>query len=284
MPVVDFHIHPTKDILPWVYDWIEGFLPPGEDPRRYLEKTLTKEGIVRFLDENGLDYAVALAEQNPRCSGVITNGELADFCNGVDRLIPFADVNPHLTANPARELDRCVKDLGFRGVKLYPVYQLFYPNDRTLYPLYEKAQDLGVPVMVHTGTSIFQGVRVKYGNPILMDEVAVDFPDLTLILVHGGRGFWYESAFYLARFHPKVYLEIAGLPPQRLLEYFPKLEQYADKVLFGSDWPGPHPKKNIQAIRELSIGEEAKVKILGGNAARILGLDIAPQIGVKRGN
>lgn len=279
MLVVDFHLHPTKDILPWVYDWIGGFLPAGQDPRHYLEHILTKEGIVRFLDENGVDYAVALAEVNPRCTGTITNGELAEFCRGIDRLLPFADVNPHMTADPARELERCVQELGFRGVKLYPVYQLFYPNDALLYPLYEKAQELGVPVMVHTGSSIFQGVRLKYGDPALLDDVAVDFPDLTLILVHGGRGFWYRSAFFLSRIHPNVYLEVAGLPPQNLMDYFPDLERHSDKVLFGSDWPGPIPKKNIQAIGALPLSEGAKAKILGGNAARILGLDTTPRRG-----
>jgi len=277
MLVVDFHIHPTKDIVPWVYDWIEGFLPEGEDPRRYLEEVLTKEGILRFLDDNGLDYAVALAELNPRCSGTITNDELADFCRDIDRLIPFADVNPHMTADPAKELERCVRDMGFRGVKLYPVYQLFYANDHFLYPLYEKAQELGVPVMVHTGSSIFDGARLKYGDPLLLDEVAVDFPELTIVLVHGGRGFWYETAFHLVRSHAKVYLEIAGLPPRNLLEYFPDLEGYSEKVIFGSDWPGPVPKKNIQSINALPISEDARARILGGNAARLLGLDTRPR-------
>ena len=278
MLVVDFHIHPTKKgILPWVYDWMSNFLPPGEDPQRYLDENMTKEGMVRFLDDNGVDYAVALGELNPRVTGIITNEELADLCRGVDRLIPFADVNPHLIADPAAELDRCVRDWGFRGVKLYPVYQLFYANDRILYPFYEKAQELGVPVMVHTGSSIFQGVRLKYGDPLLLEDVAVDFPDLTLVLVHGGRGFWYDTAFFLNRAYSKVYLEIAGLPPRSLLDYFPDLEAYADKVLFGSDWPGPNPKKNIDAIKALPISEEAKAKILGENAARILGLDTTPR-------
>ena len=278
MLVVDFHIHPTtKGLLPWVYDWMIGFLPPGVDPQGFLDETVTKEGMVRVLDENGLDYAVALAELNPRVTGVITNEELAELCRGVDRLIPFGDVNPHLTASPAEELDRCVREWGFRGVKLYPVYQLFYANDRLLYPFYEKAQELGIPIMIHTGSSIFPGVRLKYGDPLLLEDVVMDFPDLTLVLVHGGRGFWYDTAFFLSRAHRNVYLEIAGLPPRSLLDYFPDLESYADKVIFGSDWPGPSPKKNIDAINALPISEEAKAKILGGNAARILRLDTTPR-------
>lgn len=274
MLVVDFHIHPTtKGLLPWVYDWMNSFLPPGVDPQRYLDETVTQEGLVRMLDENGVDYAVALAELNPRVTGIITNEELAQLCHGVDRLIPFGDVNPHLTANPAAELDHYVRNWGFRGVKLYPVYQLFQANDRLLYPFYEKAQELGVSVMVHTGTSIFQGVRIKHGDPLLLEDIARDFPDLTLILVHGGRGFWYDTASFLSQAYPRVYLEVSGLPPRQLLEYFPDMESFADKIIFGSDWPGPVPKRNIEVIRGLPISDDAKSKILGLNAARILGLD-----------
>jgi predicted TIM-barrel fold metal-dependent hydrolase len=99
----------------------------------------------------------------------------------------------------------------------------------------------------------------------------VDFPELTLIQVHSGRGFWYSSAFFLAQLHPHVYMEIAGLPPKNLLKYFPELEKNADKILFGSDWPGvPGIGENIDGIRKLSIREETKRKILGENAAKIL--------------
>jgi predicted TIM-barrel fold metal-dependent hydrolase len=126
-------------------------------------------------------------------------------------------------------------------------------------------------VMVHTGSSLFRGSRLKYGDPVLLDDVAVDFPKLTLIQVHSGRGFWYSSAFFLAQLHPHVYMEIAGLPPKNLLKYFPELEKNADKILFGSDWPGvPGIGKNIEGIRELPIREETKQKILGENAAKIL--------------
>ena len=127
--------------------------------------------------------------------------------------------------------------------------------------------------MLHVGSSVFTGSRLKYGDPIYLDDVAVDFPGLRLVQSHSGRPFWYEKAFALARLHQNLYLEVAGIPPQKLLTYFPDLERLADKVIFGSDWPGvPTLKENIQAIQRLPLGEEVKNKILGGNAARLLGL------------
>lgn len=269
--IIDFHFHVTKDILPPVFGWMERLLD-GEDPKAYLDRVLTKEAVTSLLRDNGVDYAVALGEQNPRVTGVISNDAVADFCRDVSCLIPFADVNPYIFTRPAHELSRVVREMGFKGVKLYPPYQLFYPHDPMIYPLYETAEELGIPVMVHTGSSIFSGVRLKYGNPMFMDDVAVDFPDLTIILVHGGRGFWYKEAFLLSRLHERVYVEIAGLPPQNLLHYFPDLEKNIDKIIFGSDWPGSIPKDNIKAIQQLPIAEDSKAKILGENAARILGL------------
>ena len=130
-----------------------------------------------------------------------------------------------------------------------------------------------MPVMMHTGSSIFRGARLKYGDPLCLDDVCVDFPDLTVIMAHSGRGFWYDRAFFLSRLHRNLYMEISGLPPQRLLEYFPELERNADKIIFGSDWPGmPHVGRNIELIRKLPLREDTIDKILGGNAARILGL------------
>jgi predicted TIM-barrel fold metal-dependent hydrolase len=166
-----------------------------------------------------------------------------------------------------------VKDDGFLGIKLYPTYQHYYVNEPRLYPLYAKAQDLGVPVLVHTGSSVFKGARIKYGDPLFLDDVAIDFPDLTILMAHSGRPFWYDHAFWMARQHENVYLEISGLPAKNLLNYFPKLESLAHKVVYGSDWPGnPFIDRNIEAVRKLPISEETKTKILGENAARILGL------------
>ena len=128
--------------------------------------------------------------------------------------------------------------------------------------------------MFHTGSSVFKNARLKYGDPLYFDDVAIDFPELNIVLVHGGRGFWYDKAFFLSRLHKNVYLEVAGLPPQKLPEYFPELEKIADKVIFGSDFPGLPTgfKENIELIRNLPLSTEAKDKILGGNAARLLKL------------
>jgi predicted TIM-barrel fold metal-dependent hydrolase len=271
--VIDFHFHAGlyHGLHSWVIEWMKTEI---EDPEGFVDSVLTPEGIIRYLRENGVDYAVALAELSPITTGVLSNEEVAEFCQGIECLIPFCSVNPFLVADLAGELARYVTDMGFRGVKLYPTYQHFYANESRLYPLYAKAQELGIPVMIHTGSSIFRGARLKYGDPLHMDDVAVDFPELTLLMVHGGRGFWYDRAYFLAKLHANLYLEISGLPPQKLLDYFPELERVADKVIFGSDWPGmPHIKRNIELIRALPLKEETKEKILGGNAARILGIE-----------
>ena len=273
MPVIDFHIHiaQPEHYHPWVIEWMQTLVK--EDFLEYLRRHLSPEGLREILRESGVDYAVVLAEVSPITTGVTTNEYVAEFCRGSDRLIPFANINPFTVARPAQELERCVKELGFRGLKLYPTYQYFYPNDPLLYPVYAKAQELGIPVMFHTGSSVFRGSRLKYGDPLYLDDVAVDFPDLVIVQAHSGRGFWYDRAAFLARLHPNVYMEVSGLPPHKLLDYFPELERLADKVIFGSDWPGvPGIKANIEAIRALPISEEAKAKILGENAARILGI------------
>jgi uncharacterized protein len=126
--------------------------------------------------------------------------------------------------------------------------------------------------MIHTGTSIFPGARNLYARPMLADDVGVDYPELVIILAHGGRPLWMNEAFFLVRRHKKMYMDISGIPPHKLLKYFPRLEEIADKVLFGTDWPGPgvaDVRSNIEKFQALPLGPEAQRKILHENAARL---------------
>jgi hypothetical protein len=272
-PVIDFHTHlcPADELQPWVRDWTLGLVGP-EFATRHAERQ-TPAGALHILDAEGVDVAVVLAEQHPKTVGITSNERVAEYCAGQPRLIPFACLNPHLSHHPGKDLRRYVEELGMRGLKLGPSYAHFYPNDSALYPAYEVAQGHGIPVLVHTGTSVFRGSKLKYADPLWLDEVAVDFPDLRIVQAHSGRGFWYDAAFTLARYHEHVYLELAGLPPQNLLTYFPQLERLADKVIFGSDYPGvPSLRGNITAIRALPLAPGVADKILGLNAARLLGM------------
>jgi uncharacterized protein len=142
----------------------------------------------------------------------------------------------------------------------------------SLRALYEEAQRLKLPVMIHTGTSIFPGARSRNGEPITVDDVAVDFPDLTIILAHGGRPLWMEQAFFLVRRFPQVWMDVSSIPPKAILRYFPRLAEIADKVLYGSDWPAPGVPsmgENLRAFRALGLPEAIQKRILEENPLKI---------------
>ena len=272
-PVIDFHIHTAyyDTITPTLRTFLEKYnAEVAADWDGYLAKYNDPVKFSNYLETSGADYGVILAEYCPIATGVSTNDHVYNFCKDQERLIPFGCINPYLLSNPAAEVEHLVKDLGFKGLKLYPSYCLFYPTDPIMYPVYTKAQELGIPIMMHTGSSVFYGTRIKYADPIFFDDLAVDFPDLTLLMAHSGRGFWYEKAFFLSRLHKNVYMEITGLPPHRLLTYFPEFERNADKIVFGTDWPAFEVKTLIEAIRALPLKDSSIEKILGGNAARLL--------------
>jgi hypothetical protein len=138
--------------------------------------------------------------------------------------------------------------------------------------LYRAAEANGIPVMFHTGTSVFPGARNKYGDPMHVDDVAVDFPRLKILLAHGGRPLWMDTAFFLVRRHRNVYFDISGIPPRSLLQYFPRLPEIAHQTLFGTDWPGPGVpdiKQNLDEFRALPLSEEVKETILSRTALAI---------------
>ncbi len=238
--------------------------------------------LLRHLDGEGVDRAVLVNYVSPDVIGFTdeVNGWVGRYCRGrEDRLVPMGGVHPRLSRDPAGDLTRAVERHGIRALKLHPPHQLFRVNayrDGGDLPLlagvYERARSLGIPIMVHTGTSVFPGARNKYGDPMDLDDVAVDFPDLTIIMAHGGRPLWMDACFFLLRRHPNLYMDVSGIPPRALLRYFPRLQEVASKTLFGTDWPGPGVpaiRANLEAFRSLPLDEEAREAILWGTAERV---------------
>ena len=186
---VDFHVHMgVYDFhQPWVTEWMKETHPVGYE--EFIHRYDDPGAFEELLAAEGIDYACVLAELSHATTGLCSNERVRDFCRGRSRLIPFCDLNPHIYGDLGEEIRRKVGEEGFRGVKLYPSYQHFYPNDGRMYPLYRAAEELKVPVMLHTGSSVFRGTRMKYCDPLHLDDVAVDFPGLALVMAHAGRGF-----------------------------------------------------------------------------------------------
>ncbi|MFD0687249.1 amidohydrolase family protein [Actinomadura fibrosa] len=211
----------------------------------------------------------------------IANEEVAESCaRHPDVLIPFASLDPWRGGAAVRAARRLVAEHGVRGFKFHPSLQGFAPNDRMAYPLYEAIEELGVPALFHTGqTGIGAGVpggggiRLRYSDPMLVDDVAVDFPELRIILAHPSFP-WQDEALAVATHKPHVHIDLSGWSPK----YFPpQLVRYAnsllkDKVLFGSDYPVITPDRWLADFERLDIKPEVRPRILKDNAARLLGL------------
>ncbi|WP_449190917.1 amidohydrolase family protein [Actinoplanes subglobosus] len=209
----------------------------------------------------------------------IANEEIAEDCaKHPDTLIPFASIDPHKGRAGVREARRLVESHGVRGFKFHPSIQGFAPDDRLAYPLYEAIEELGAVALFHTGqTGIGArvrgggGIRLKYSNPMLIDDVAVDFPDLRIILAHPSFP-WQDEALAVATHKEHVYIDLSGWSPK----YFPpQLVRYAnsllqDKVLFGSDYPVITPDRWLADFEKLEVKDTVRPKILKENAARLL--------------
>src|SRR6202142_4719692 len=235
--------------------------------------------FLKYLDRCGVERGALINYVAPEVIGVTSavNQWGADYVKADSRrLIACGSVHPRHTENILADVEHILR-LGIRMIKIHPPHQLLYPNDyvrgvKELEIVYRAAEANGIPVMIHTGTSVFPGARNKYGDPIYVEDVAVDFPKLKILLAHGGRPLWMDTAFFLIRRHPNVYLDISGIPPKKLLEYFPRLEEIAHKTLFGTDWPGPGVpdiKKNLDEFRALPMSESMRERIFWGTAAEI---------------
>jgi uncharacterized protein len=181
----------------------------------------------------------------------------------------------------AREARRLIEHFGVRGFKFHPSAQEFYPNDQSAYALYEVIAEAGLPSVFHTGHSGIGagmrgggGLRLKYSNPMYLDDVAVDFPDMPIIMAHPSFP-WQDEALSVCLHKPQVYIDLSGWSPR----YFPpQLIQYANtllkhKVLFGSDYPMITPDRWLADFEQIAIKPEVRPLILKENAIKLLGLD-----------
>jgi hypothetical protein len=278
MPITDCHVHiqPLEMFKPEALALIKRRRP--EYPQ-IEEFSRSPQKFLAYMDEIGLDRAVLINYVAPDVVGFSAevNPWIANYCQAdPERLISCGSIHPKHAKDVRAEIDNILR-LGIRLIKIHPPHQLLYPNAylngcKELELIYRTAEQNGIPIMFHTGTSIFPGARNKFGDPIYIDDVAVDFPKLKILLAHGGRPLWMETSFFLVRRHANVFLDISGIPPKTLLRYFPRLQEIATKTLFGTDWPGPGVpdiKRNLDDFRNLDISEPAKRAILSETALEI---------------
>ncbi|MFN2399452.1 MAG: amidohydrolase family protein [Gemmatimonadaceae bacterium] len=278
--ITDVHIHvqPWRQMKPAVMETMrrgkeqhfDFLLALMEDPSMLLS----------IMDEEGIHRVGLVNYPSPDVMGFTdeTNDFAARYAAAEpSRLLPYGGVDPMTNRDPIGSVERLV-DMGIRMLKLHPPHQRCAANAYTdglesLAKIYGASEARGLPVMVHTGTSVFPGARSKYGNPMELDDVAIDFPDLQIVMAHGGRPLYMREAFFVLRRHKNVWLDLSGIPPRNLPEYFPRLQEIESKVLWGTDWPSPgvsSMRKNVDQFLALPFPESLKNAALGHNSLRLL--------------
>ena len=211
----------------------------------------------------------------------ISNEEIAEAArDNSDIMVAFASIDPHKGKYGAREARRLIEEYGVRGFKFHPPMQNFHPYDRMAWPLYEVIAEYGLPAIYHTGHSGMGtgmkgggGVRLKWGQPMLVDDVAVDFPEMKIILAHPSWP-WTDESLSMALHKENVFIDLSGWSPR----YFPRqVIHYANtqlrrKMLFGSDFPLIKPDLWMAEAVKVGFREEVMPLILKENAARLLKL------------
>lgn len=278
-PLVDVHLHPARLPglkLPWDA-WVQDFGTPQLEALYDESGTVVPAAFDAYLEAEGVDVAVVLAEYSPKVTGLQAVEDMVPLAAHNPARVKFAaNVNPHLHYPLDEELQRQLA-LGCVALKVHPVHGGFPVNDRALYPAYEICQSAGLPVIVHCGTSTFPGASNQFGDPILLDDVLRDFRTLDVVLAHGGRGWWYDAAAFLALTNERVWIELSGLPPSRLQAYYARHNwaRLTRRMIFATDWPGiPGIAKNARAVAALCPDAQTAELVLAGNAARVYNLKL----------
>jgi predicted TIM-barrel fold metal-dependent hydrolase len=256
----------------------------GEAARKYFGDSgvgYSRKELADYYRSRKIGCVVFSVDERLTGRPQVPNDEVAAFAaENSDVVMAFASVDPTRGAEAVTEVKRLISTTTIRGFKLHPPLQQFHANDKSVYPFYEAVAAAKLPVVFHTGHSGIGtgmrgggGVRLKYGNPMDIDDVAVDFPDMPIILAHPSFP-WQDEAISVCLHKPQVYIDLSGWSPK----YFPQnLIQYANtllkrKVLFGSDYPLLTPDRWMADFANIPIKDEVRPLILKENAARLFGL------------
>jgi predicted TIM-barrel fold metal-dependent hydrolase len=270
--IIDFHAHPVFSDMP---------IHPGLDKlslayyqRQALKLSLTD--FIQELDRAGVHKTVLLTvcwkNQPARPRNEATAELLKQYPN---RFIGFASFDPNAGEQAVEDVEYAVKELGFKGVKTIAQNVELPYNDPRFYSVYQKIQELGVPILFHTGPS-FLGTRTKFWNPMTIDDVALDFPEMKIVLAHMGMQDYMQAHSLLVR-HPNVYTDLSFWPLHpaysRLIPWSLFEETVPLKIFYGSDFPvGQSPTEAVEAVNRLPVSEKFKQRLLGENAAELLSL------------
>lgn len=278
---IDVHVHVHADL--------HGHLAMDDELATAVARYFKGDRYDPTVPEIAADYrahdmaAVVFTVDAESATGqpALSNEEIADAAaEHPDVLIPFASIDPARGIAGVRAARRLVCEHGVRGFKFHPSLQNFQPNDPRVYPLYAELESLGVPALFHTGQTGIgaglpggRGIKLRYSDPMLLDDVAADFPGLTIIMAHPSVP-WQDAAISIATHKANVYVDLSGWSPK----YFPpQLVRAANnalrhKVLFGSDYPLLRPERWIADFAKLDIRDDVRPLIMKENAVRALGL------------
>jgi predicted TIM-barrel fold metal-dependent hydrolase len=254
---------------------------------KYFKSTADRTPTVERLAEHYRQLSMAAVIFTVDATTALGHPALSSFAIAdaaaahADVLIPFGSVDPHQAAIAVDAVRRLVADHGVRGFKFHPTLQAFAPNDTVFYPIYAAIEEADVPVVFHTGQTGIgaglpggRGFKLRYSQPMLIDDVAADFPQLTIILAHPSVP-WQDEAISMATHKANVYIDLSGWSPK----YFPPQlvraagSYLSHKVLFGSDYPVIDPLRWLRDLETLELSDEVRARIVKGNAVALLGLD-----------
>ncbi len=273
---IDVHVHLESD---------EGNKAANEAAKKYFGDSgmdRDRYALAKYYRSRKIGCVIFSVDERLTGRTPVPNDEVADFAaQNTDIMFAFASVDPTRGKTAVDEAKRLIAARSIRGFKLHPPVQQFHPNDKLAYPFYEVVNEAKLPVIFHTGHSGIGagvrgggGVRLKYGNPMAIDDVAVDFPDMPIIMAHPSFP-WQDEAISICLHKPQVYIDLSGWSPK----YFPPtLIQYANtllkhKVLFGSDYPLISPDRWLDDFQKIPIRDEVRPMILKENAMRLFGLE-----------